>query len=282
MISVIIPTYNREKTIEKSIASVLAQDYQDIEVVVVDDGSTDDTEKVVKSISDTRVRYIRQDNKGACAARNHGALEAKGEFIAFQDSDDTWKTDKLRKQLQAMEQNPEVGIVCCRTICERTDGSSFVSLANQAGGVISKSTGPYGISTQTLLVRRWVLDKLQFDINVTRYQDLDFLLCAMKMNIEVYLIPEILVERHHEENSISNHPERIYDMTVYFQKKHSDIMNDKSQLLSVFLTNTLIQTACDIKMPERRKFYKKAFEINRNYKTVIKIMLSIFGIKIVR
>ena len=99
MISVIIPTYNRAGTLLAAAQSVLQQTYRDIELIIVDDGSTDDTSKVVSALQDGRVRYIPLGkNCGACAARNRGIDEAKGEYIAFQDSDDLWHSDKLERE----------------------------------------------------------------------------------------------------------------------------------------------------------------------------------------
>ena len=89
LISVVIPTYNRGKVIRKSIESVLNQSYKNIELIIIDDGSTDNTEFVVKKISDNRIKYIKlNENKGACYARNIGIKKAKGKYIAFVDSDD--------------------------------------------------------------------------------------------------------------------------------------------------------------------------------------------------
>ena len=89
MVSVIIPVYNREKTIKKAIESVLEQTYTDLEVIIVDDCSTDKTIEVVESIADKRIRLVKSPkNGGACKARNLGIDHANGELIAFQDSDD--------------------------------------------------------------------------------------------------------------------------------------------------------------------------------------------------
>lgn len=88
MISVVIPTYNRAKLIARSIESVLNQTYKDIEIIVVDDGSEDNTEEVVLNIKDDRIRFFRMKcNQGACAARNKGISMATGEYVAFQDRD---------------------------------------------------------------------------------------------------------------------------------------------------------------------------------------------------
>ena len=94
---VIIPTYNREGTLLRAVNSVLSQSFTDLELIVVDDGSTDHTRELVESIKDNRLRYIYQKNAGACAARNKGIDAAEGEFIAFQDSDDVWLKEKLAR-----------------------------------------------------------------------------------------------------------------------------------------------------------------------------------------
>ena len=103
-VSVIIPTYNREKLVSRSIQSVLDQTYQDYEIIVVDDASIDNTEKVVKSFNDVRIRFLRSNlNKGGSAARNMGIIAANGEYIAFLDSDDEWLPEKLEKQISILK-----------------------------------------------------------------------------------------------------------------------------------------------------------------------------------
>ena len=98
LISVIIPTYNRGALLGRAIRSVLAQSYRNIEIIVVDDASDDYSGAVVKEFSDNRLSYIRHDsNMGGAKARNTGIKAAKGEYIAFQDSDDEWVKDKLEK-----------------------------------------------------------------------------------------------------------------------------------------------------------------------------------------
>lgn len=100
LVSVIIPTYNRAHTLPASIDSVLCQTYDNLEVIVVDDGSTDGTEIFVRGLADSRVRYIKNSgNHGPAAARNLGVRRAEGEYVAFQDSDDEWRPDKLEKQM---------------------------------------------------------------------------------------------------------------------------------------------------------------------------------------
>jgi glycosyltransferase involved in cell wall biosynthesis len=110
LVSAAIVTYNRAAYLGDAIESVLAQTFADLEVIVVDDGSTDDTERVVEPYLD-RVRYIRQENGGESAARNTAIAAAQGEFLAFCDSDDRWYPDRLERQTAAVRDRPRVGLV---------------------------------------------------------------------------------------------------------------------------------------------------------------------------
>jgi len=102
-VSVVIPTYNRATKVRNTIESVLAQTFPDLEVIVVDDGSSDGTEKILEETFGDRIRYYAQSNQGASVARNKGIAEARGEWLAFLDSDDLWEKDKLEWQLKAVE-----------------------------------------------------------------------------------------------------------------------------------------------------------------------------------
>lgn len=111
-VSVIIPTYHCGQFIADAIAGALDQTIAPLELIVVDDGSTDNTAEVVRTFGDL-VRYVPQENAGVSAARNRGVAESTGEIIAFLDADDTWEPTKLAKQLAVFESDPEVGLVHC-------------------------------------------------------------------------------------------------------------------------------------------------------------------------
>lgn len=114
LISVIIPTYNRAGLLERSVQSVLSQTYTNLELLIIDDCSKDNTREIVKSLSDKRIRYYRNDhNMGPAASRNRGALLAKGSLIAYQDSDDEWLPDKLMRLMEVWkkEKNEETGMI---------------------------------------------------------------------------------------------------------------------------------------------------------------------------
>jgi glycosyltransferase involved in cell wall biosynthesis len=112
-VSVILPTYNRLSSLPAAVESVLSQSFRDLELIIVDDGSSEDVEGFAASIGDPRVRFIKRPvNGGAAAARNTGVAEAKGNYIAFQDSDDLWLPRKLERQIHFFDQLPaDVGVV---------------------------------------------------------------------------------------------------------------------------------------------------------------------------
>ncbi|MBI5963252.1 MAG: glycosyltransferase family 2 protein [Chloroflexi bacterium] len=111
-VTVIIPAYNRAELIGEALNSIFAQTYQNFEVIIVDDGSTDDTARVLKPLAEAgAIRYIHQENLGVSAARNRGITEARGEYMAFLDSDDLFEPEKLELQVEYMQTHPEAGLV---------------------------------------------------------------------------------------------------------------------------------------------------------------------------
>jgi len=110
LVSVVIPTYNRARGVAAAVASALAQTYSPIEVIVVDDGSTDDTEAEIRRFG-RQVVYVKQANGGVASARNKGLAEARGEFIALLDSDDVWHPWKIELQVATLERQPDLGLV---------------------------------------------------------------------------------------------------------------------------------------------------------------------------
>lgn len=124
LVSVILPTYNRAATLDRAVQSVLSQSYQNLELLLVDDGSTDETAAYVATLQDERLQYLQQEqNQGVAAARNAGIAAAKGQLIAFLDSDDAWMPDKLSRQVAQMQRAPKrVGLLYTGLVVEHADG----------------------------------------------------------------------------------------------------------------------------------------------------------------
>lgn len=125
-VSVVIPAYNAERTIDETLASVRSQSYRNIEIIVVDDGSTDGTVMCVEAHmrADSRIRLLRQQNAGVAAARNKGVKAASSEYVALTDADDLWHPEKIERQLHAIQKNPHIGLVC--TLYAVIDENSFI------------------------------------------------------------------------------------------------------------------------------------------------------------
>lgn len=123
MFSIVIPLYNKEQWISDTLRSVLSQTFSDFEVVVVDDGSTDNSISVIKSFNDPRVRIITQKNAGVAAARNHGIEEAKGEYIALIDADDQWEPNFLETMNNLILKYPECDVLASTYKFKDQDGN---------------------------------------------------------------------------------------------------------------------------------------------------------------
>lgn len=221
LVSVVIPCYNRAAVLEKSVRSVLEQSYTALELILVDDGSTDQTRQVAEGIQDPRLRYVYQKNAGACAARNHGAKLAKGEYIAFHDSDDIWHPDKLKKQMQIMqEKHPD--IVVCKMKRFDADGSIVLYPKRIGEGFVSAQDDLFGIGTQTILARRKVLETEQFFSEMPRYQDLEWIYRVLQ-KFTLYCMAEPMVDYYIGADSISRGTDKMYAAFVLLRKRYPEL-----------------------------------------------------------
>ena len=220
MISVIIPTYNRAHTLLSSVASVLNQTLQDFELLIVDDGSTDDTAQSVAGLADNRIRYLRKENGGAASARNFGIAHAAGDYIAFQDSDDLWRPDKLEMQLRAMRRT-DADVVFCRL--ERHNyaadrGATRVIPAEKAGfKTLERLVRVSIVSTQTIFAKRRVLLETPFDATLRKLEDYEWAIRAGEKHT-FYLMDEPLVDVFLQSDSITRQGTDLQYMAEIFKR----------------------------------------------------------------
>ena len=146
-VSVIIPAFNHASFLPEAVRSVLAQSLSPLEVIVVDDGSTDDTAEVLRPY-EGRVRVLRQPNRGVAAARNTGAAAASGQMLAFLDADDSWLPSKLERQVARAEAEPGLGLIHCGVVEVDDQGRTRVSCLDGMEGLVSR---------EMLLFRRRVI-----------------------------------------------------------------------------------------------------------------------------
>ena len=206
-VSVIIPTFNRSRYLRQAIASVLAQTYPHFEIIVVDDGSTDETRTVAESSRDPKIRYTWQDNAGRSAARNRGLELARGEYIAFLDDDDFYLPDKLSQQTAYLEAHPAVDLVGAGT--QMVDEQERVlrvwrNWEDQPELSLPACLYACPLPTCTVLFRRRALDLLDrwFDPELDRAEDTDFFTRLLLAGCRMAWLPEIVsAYRLHPGNS---------------------------------------------------------------------------------
>ena len=240
-VSVIIPTYNRARTLRRAVESVLSQELEDLEVIVVDDCSTDGTESVVRSFEDPRVQYIAHEtNRGGSAARNTGIDAAEGEYVAFLDDDDQYRTEKLRRQVECLDDRSDewVAVYCNYSVVRSGDSPidslpSFLiewwpgvdSKPRPEGGreliprVLAKRFPLGGAST--LMLKRETAEQLDgFDSEFPRHQDVEFLIRLLKTGKIAY-VDEKLVTKHDTGRPSTNDVEKT--KKIFFSRFSSEI-----------------------------------------------------------
>lgn len=221
-VSVIIPTYNRAASIGDSVTSVLNQTFQDFEIIIVNDGSTDETEKSVSEFSDTRIKLIsHESNKGAAAARNTGIIASQGNLIAFLDSDDRWLPEKLQIQIDYLKISPENGS-CSTGYYKYQSPIGFIASypINLESDCLKHLLTTMDLSFgTTLLVRKDCFEKTGlFDANFPRHEDWDWVLRYIKY-YKHHVIQQPLVEIV---RSSGVDPEKIEKANMLLLEKHRD------------------------------------------------------------
>lgn len=213
-VSVIIPTYNRADILDRAINSVLGQTFNDLELIVVDDGSTDDTPELIAQYEDPRLTFIEhEENRGGSVARNTGIAHATGDYLAFLDSDDAWRPRKLELQVAELDRRSDdwVAVYCDAEFVSADHGfiqqaASFIvnHIANsdvptEGGEELVKHVLTDELHTSagsTLLVRRETVEAIDgFDESFIRFQDPEFLIRILRQGKLAY-ISQTLVERY--------------------------------------------------------------------------------------
>lgn len=281
-VSVILPTYNRAHLVGRAIQSVLDQTYQDFEIIVVDDGSRDNTEEIINGFTDTRIRYVKhQKNKGGSAARNTGIKLAKGKYIAFQDSDDEWLPEKLEKQMKAFKKaSDEVGVVY--TGFHRIkDGITYYvpsdDITKKEGNI--HNTLLYGnfVTTQVAVVNAECFKKVgMFDESLPRLQDWELWIRISKY-YNFSCIDEPLVKSFYQEDSISSNSVALHTAYKLILKKHFQDFNKDKYILAHYYFVMGQQLYLNGKEKGWNTYYLDAIKVNPyNIRLLVDIFRSFF------
>jgi glycosyltransferase involved in cell wall biosynthesis len=265
-VSVVIPTYNRIYILREALESALAQTYCDFEILVVDDGSSDNTREIVESIKNDKIRYIRHDhNRGCSAAYNTGIKEATGHLIAFLDSDDVWKPEYLEHQVNFLTGHPEVGLVFCNVEVQglETPVPSLISLMrafpellrtrSEAGEVVISARQMYvcllqevPIKPPAVVIRRELFDRVGlFDEAWPSGTDWDLFLRMSRVACFGYLDRVLVLMRRTPDSTsfVFRERDKVFLLDVFLKEK-ATLANDPDAIRSInrgmsFLYNSL-------------------------------------------
>lgn len=299
LISVIIPVYNVEKYLHRCLDSVIAQTYQNLEIICVDDGSIDDSGKICDqyAVRDARIKVIHQENQGLSAARNRGLDAAEGEYIAFVDSDDYILEDMYKKMLDKLL-NYNVDLCVCQWQYEFSDGRQVVKRKNIDPTIYGRKAslefarflymGNYEngvvVAAWNKLYRRVLLDKIRFEGRI--HEDEAFCGRIMAKNISVYVMEEQFYVYAQNGDSLTNKPfsaNKFFFLDTLAERRElfkSDafIRQETEQLYCNMYIEYCLRARKDdvaVSHPERyRQIFRKMFSsLRREGKTNIKFRL---------
>jgi glycosyltransferase involved in cell wall biosynthesis len=217
LISVIVPAFQREAHLDATLRSIIAQSYSPLEIIVVDDGSTDRTAAVAQS--HPQVCYVFQNNQGPPAARNTGLANSNGELIAFLDADDLWPSDKLEKQFDFLTRNPTIACVLGRMKNFLDDG---IDLPNWVPSS-AMSDDSDALSLGAGLIRREAFDRIGgFDSNCWYGDDLDWFIRLREAGLPMATMKEVFLLRRIHSSNISSNQQALAQQYLRIIKAHID------------------------------------------------------------
>jgi glycosyltransferase involved in cell wall biosynthesis len=224
LVSVIIPTYNAAPYLPAAVRSVLAQSHADLELIIMDDGSTDATREVIAGFLDPRVSYYYQPNSGVYAARNNAIARARGELIAFCDADDEWTSNKLERQLPCFDLRPSIGVVYANLALRREDGRIHPPRARDfySGKIVRKLIVRNCVPFGTAVIKRECFDKVGgFDLNLNMSGDWDFWL-RVAVHYEFHYLNQVLYVYRFRDGQLSKNYRARFENTMSIRRRMAE------------------------------------------------------------
>ncbi len=217
LVSAIIPVFNGEKYLAQALKSIVEQDYQPLEIIVIDDGSTDGSSDIAKSFPN--VGYFYQNNEGVASARNLGIKKSNGELIAFLDADDYWLPGKLPAQVDYLLKSPSIHLLFTQLQNELESGTSMPSWINP--------TNEIDYLPSALLTYKKLFNEIGlFNTNLVLGEDTDWLVRAKDKGFKINVLPQIFLHRRIHESNLS-HQSKKYRLDAMFKISKSSIERKK-------------------------------------------------------
>lgn len=253
LVSVIIPNYKRIKELNRSLESVINQSYKNLEIIVIDDNSPNYLfiEELLNSFNDIRIKLIKHKiNKGGAAARNTGILNAKGKYIAFLDSDDSWHTEKIEKQYSIAEQYEFCLIYCRSNVISRN--KKYIAPKNSISNSEALSNYLFVnngfLQTSSIFISTEIAKKCLFDESFSRHQDYDFLFKVENKKIPIIMIHEVLTTIYWNNGVMLSKKGWSPYISLKFLKLHQDSFSLKSETYFIFKNIMLVSASNGYKL----------------------------------
>jgi len=283
-VSIIIPTYNREKLLTRAINSVLTQTFKNFELIVIDDASVDNTEKILKEFQkkDKRIKYFKNSqNKGVSESRNIGMRMARGKYIAFLDSDDKWLPRKLERQLQFIKDKNVKLVTCWAYINDEIRKKKYVYKVPYYKNPLPKILKENYIlsSPSSIILKREIIDKVGFFDSLIKFgEDWDYWIRVIKVGYNFFVLKEPLIEYYLWEKGATE--------TLNFLRKAEDLNRILKKNKEIFLKYPKIYAqhlrlvghffSLGGNVLGARKFFLESFK-RGNYKSLINFLISFLG-----
>lgn len=289
MISVIIPTHNRVDLLPRAIMSVLNQTFKDIEIIIVNDGSTDGTDALMEQYSyDKRINYISYTPaRGGNFARNTGIEASNGDFIAFLDDDDEWLPTKIERQMVLMSADHEVGLVYTGINCIYVNEKISYAFKPTSRGDLSKAILFQNCigSTSSVMLRKSLCKDCRFDENLLALQDFDLWIQVLqRCRADVVAEPMVNYYNYRNQTQVSSSTAKYVQATDYINKKYADLFAKltpqeykQKQINDIMLLGN--KAMRNNSPAEARNFYLKSFGIRPSVSPIVSWLLSFLGYK---
>jgi len=281
VVSVIIPTYNREKLLVTAINSVLNQTFKDFEILVIDDASTDNTKEVIDNFKNERISYYKLDkNSGQCVARNYGIKRARGKYIAFLDSDDRWLPEKLEKQINIFKNSPNK-LGCVYGYAYEKDVIKDVTTFNKVqyfrGYIYNKFLEKFCPPTPSIFLVKTdaILKENGFDENLITFVDLDMWLRLSKNNHFDYVDEPVIIKYENiGDQYVNNFEKRYKGYKLFIDKWKNELLEHKGKAglhnIKKGLVGAIVVPVLEHPPDNLRKFTPK----------ILKLLFSVRSIRI--
>lgn len=248
LVSIIMPVYNRGNLIKESINSVLSQEHENIELIIVDDGSTDDTEKIIKNYKKDEIIFLKNKHTGLpSVGRNFGLKKAKGKYIAFLDSDDIWEKNILKEELEIFKKFNEAALVCADAVYYDGRFDLTRMIKYKKSGFIKKKDIYEGnkILLNTALIKREVLEEIgsfNENVNLKAIEDYDLWVRLIK-KYKIYYLNKVLAKYRVHPGNITGHVYKNIYREYYYLNNY---MRNKYKIKNKYLRTRKINIMLDL------------------------------------